>query len=409
MRDEAQRPEPGDALLDALADWLMARALDSAELEEIFDGCCERLRAAGVPLRRVFMSFRTLHPLFRSMSITWQRGADVSSMGHLYESETDPAWRRSPFFHMLERSVPLVRRRLAGPEKLTDFLLLEELAAEGDTDYLAHAINFRSQSKEDVPYGIIVSWTTDRENGFSEWDIRAILRIQKRLAVACKVAIEEQITSNILATYLGRDAGDQVLGGRIRKGDGETVHAVIWFSDLRGSTEMADVMPSADYLALLNAYFECSAGAVIDQGGEVLDFIGDGVLAIFRIAKGVATPRRACKRALAAAADARGRLARLNETRAQAGAPSIEFGIGLHIGDVVFGNIGVGDRLSFSVIGPAANEAERLEALTKTLEEPVLVSGEFAALVRKRLRSLGRHRLRGVGEPLEVLAPPAPG
>lgn len=409
MAEESRRPEPGDALLDTLADWLMAQALDGGALEDIFDGCCDRLAASGVPLRRVFLTFRTLHPLFRSMSITWVRGAPVNSMGHLYEAEADPGWRLSPLFHMLEQNVPLLRRRLTGPEKVADFPILEELADAGDTDYLAHAVSFRAQSNEGMPYGILVSWTTDRPSGFSERDIRAILRIQKRLAVACKVAIEEQITRNILSTYLGRDAGSQVLGGRIRRGDGETVHAVIWFSDLRGSTRMADVMPSADYLALLNAYFECSAGAVIAQGGEVLDFIGDGVLAIFRIAKGLATPRRACQRALKAAAVARTRLARLNATRAAAGAPPIEFGIGLHIGDVVFGNIGVGDRLSFSVIGPAANEVVRLEVLTKALKEPVLVSGEFAALVPKGLRSLGRHRLRGVGEPLEVLAPPAPG
>ncbi|MHA1113963.1 MAG: adenylate/guanylate cyclase domain-containing protein, partial [Alphaproteobacteria bacterium] len=138
---------------------------------------------------------------------------------------------------------------------------------------------------------------------------------------------------------------------------------------------------------------------------EVLDFIGDGVLAIFPIAKGVATPRRACKSALAAAADARARLARLNDDRKTAGEAPIDFGTGLHIGDVVFGNIGVGDRLAFSVIGPAANEVTRLETLTKELNEPILVSGEFAAHVRTELRSLGRHRLRGVGAPLEVLAP----
>ena len=249
------------------------------------------------------------------------------------------------------------------------------------------------------------SWATDRSSGFSEEDLRVFGRVQRRYAVSCKVQIQERITRNLLETYLGPDAGARVLDGQIRRGDGERIHAVIWYSDMRDSTRLADRLDPHAFMELLNRYFECTAGAVIAGGGEVLRFVGDAVLAIFPIRDGGDDARTAAERALAAARDAEHRLSRTNEGLAETGADPIGFGLGLHVGDVMYGNIGVPERLEFSVIGPAANEVARIEDLTKELGRRVLLSAAFAAAAGARCESLGPHRLRGVGAPVEVFAP----
>ncbi len=396
----------GGGLIDAVADWLVSKALEGSTVETLLEGCCARLRAAGIPLWRTSLGFRTLHPLFASITLVWRRGEEqLEQTGQEHSTaESSEAWHQSPFFHMLTTGIPFLRRQLTGPEALLDFPVLQDLRDQGGTDYLAYAVEFGGSDAE-RRNGIVVSWTCDRPGGFSESDIQALLRVQRRLAVACKVTIGDQVTGNILTAYLGPDAGRHVLAGQIRLGDGETIYAVIWFSDLRNSTGMADTLPAEDYLKVVNDYFDCTAGAVLANKGEVLRFIGDAVLAIFPIRKSGNTPRRACAQALAAAREAEGRLAELNRARAEAGKGPLNFGIGLHLGDVMFGNIGVPERLEFSVIGPAANEVARLEDLTKTLGRRVLVSGEFARHLTLDWESLGRHGLRGVGDPIEVFAP----
>lgn len=215
-----------------------------------------------------------------------------------------------------------------------------------------------------------------------------------------KVQIREQITRNILATYLGSDAGRQVLNGNIQRGDGERIHAVIWYSDMRGSTALADRLSDTEFLDALNNYFECSAGAVNANGGEVLRFVGDAVLGIFPVRDGDSTGP--AEDALRAARDADARLRMVNQTRHAAGKVEIDFGLAIHLGEVMFGNIGIPERLEFSVTGPAANEVARMEDLTKTLAQRIVVSENFAKAVDDGLFSLGRHYLRGVHEPKEV-------
>ena len=249
------------------------------------------------------------------------------------------------------------------------------------------------------------SWATDRPSGFSEEDLRILERIQRRYAVSCKVQIQRRITRNVLDTYLGPDAGARVLDGQIRRGDGERIHAVIWYSDMRDSTRLADRLDPHVFIERLNRYFECTAGAVIAGGGEVLRFIGDAVLAIFPIRPDGDDARAAAERALAAARDAESRLARTNDGLAAEGEEPVEFGLGLHVGDVMYGNIGVPERLEFSVIGPAANEVARIEDLTRTLGRRVLVSEAFAAVAGAHCEPLGAHPLRGVGAPVAVFAP----
>ena len=360
-----------------------------------------------VPLVRAMAGFRTLHPLFASVNLVWRlnQGVDLNPIVHEQAFSTEE-WLRSPMRHLARHRIPFLRRRLAGPHAVVDFPVLEELRDAGVTDYLGYATPFASEAGPDSGVrGIMGSWATDRPSGFSEEDLRVFVRIQRRFAVACKVQIQDRITRNVLETYLGPDAGARVLDGQIRRGDGERIHAVIWYSDMRDSTRLADHLDPGAFIELLNRYFECTAGAVIAGGGEVLRFVGDAVLAIFPIREGGDDARTAAERALAAARDAEQRLSRTNERLTETKAEPIGFGLGLHVGDVMYGNIGVPERLEFSVIGPSANEVARIEDLTKKLGQRVLLSAAFAEAAGTRCEALGAHRLRGVGTPVEVFAP----
>ena len=392
--------------IDVVADWLMDEALADTAMTDLVEGCCQRLRAAGVPLLRVMVTYRTLHPLFGAIWLVWRRDEGVSTYEMPHGEVGNKMFHKSPFFHMLNTGVPFLRRKLEGTDTLLDFPVLEELIEKGATDYLAGNVPFGPSSSIEASFdGIFVSWTTDRTGGFNETDIRSLRRIQKRLAVACKVRIKNEIANNIVTAYLGPDPGQRVLDGKIQRGDGESIHAVIWYSDLRNSTRLGENLSPEDYLAALNSYFECSAGAVLDQGGQVLLLIGDAVLAIFPTAE--AGEKAAAAKALAAARETGIRLAALNDDRKAAGESSLTCGLALHIGDLTYGNIGVPQRLQFTVVGPAANEVSRIETLTKTLDRPMLASSDFADLLDEPWEDLGSHVLKGIPNPIEVFAPPS--
>lgn len=398
-RTQADHP---NILIDSVTDWLMGEALGEPAIEQLVEGTVARVDAAGIPLMRFHISFNVLHPLYSGLSLTWRRGGKVELTQLERTMDNDnPAWQRSPLFHMIQRRIMSLRRRLAGPEAMLDFPILEELRAAGATDYYAFLIPFGSGEND----GLVGSWVTDRKRGFLDADLRALHRIQRRLAVACRMLIRGKVAENVVETYLGRSAGDRVLGGQIRRGDGETIPAVIWYSDLRGSTAMAETLSRENYTEVLNCYFGCAGGAVLDAGGEILDFIGDAVLAIFPV-PGDAQRSDACTRAFAAAQDAHRRIARTNAERAKTGMPQLEFGLGLHVGDVMFGNIGTPGRLSFSVIGPSVNQVARLEALTKEVGRPIVASRAFVdSCPGGAWESLGRRKVQGIAEPIEVFAP----
>lgn len=397
--DEGARPAA--EAIDELADWLMEQALGDGEVEAVAEGCFRRLHAAGIPLLRAHVAFRTLHPLFDAMGLNWTPDQGLAVWTFQRDETGSGPWLRSPPHHLIETGKPFLRRRLTGPEAVLDFPILEEFRDQGATDYLVYLVVFDAE----MGTGIWGSWTTGRPSGFSDAEIRALRRIQRRFAVALKVTIKDQIARNVVTTYLGRHAGGRVLSGQIQRGDGETIHAAIWYSDLRDSTSLAGTLPQDAFLELLNGYFECTAGAVLAHGGEVLLLIGDAVLAIFPAEQVGSDEVRACEAALAAAGEARQRLLRFNEARAASGLRPLEFGVGLHLGEVVFGNIGVPDRLQFTVVGPAANEVARLEDLTKDLDRPVLASHEFSERVARSWTSLGTHALRGVEGSREVFMP----
>ncbi len=396
------RRDPGkpSVLVDQVADWLMGQALGETDYAPLIEGCCERLLAAGIPLWRAHLTFRILHPLYESMGVTWLRGEGVTVMHypHRFGSEDfSEQFKANPFYHMIKTRTPLLRRRLTGPEALLDFPVLAEFREQGATDYLAFLLSFGEEELD----GVVGSWVTDRRGGFSDEHLRALLPVQRGLAVACKMHMKEEIARNVVATYLGPDAGLRVLKGQIRRGDGESLRAVIWYSDLRGSTAIADRLPRDAYIQALNDYFECTGSPVLRHGGQILNFIGDAVLAIFPIGKGV-TAKRACARALKASDEARRTTERVNRQREARGEAPLSFGLALHLGEVLFGNIGVPERLTFSVIGPTVNEVARLEALTKTLKRTLVASESFARHAKADWEDLGRRRVRGVGAGLAV-------
>jgi adenylate cyclase len=398
QHDPQNLPSVDSALIDELASWIMSKALAETNIEDLFRGCCERLSAADIPVIRGSLGFRTLHPLFRAITLVWRPGQDVEISEHPH-GPVSPEFRRSPHFYMLHNEVPLLRRRLDGDSATLDFSVLAEFHRAGASDYLAYAIPFggphpstdRLQSD-----GVIGSWLCGRKGGYSEQDTRVLCRVQKRLAVACKVGIKTQIAKNILDAYLGPETGRRVYEGKTSRGSGEIIHAVIWFSDLRASTELSRQLSTEEFLGVLNAFFESVADAVLDGGGEVLRFIGDAMLAIFPMQRrSVADPREcpvhraACGKAMAAARDAMQRINELNEVRAARSEKPIGYGIGLHVGDVMYGNIGVPRRVEFSVVGHAANHAAKIESLCKSLSVPLLVSGSSRRYSARTGRSWG--------------------
>lgn len=399
--------ELSSGLLGGVADWVMDSAIADLPADKLLEGACVRLLAAGLPIARAHMSYRTLHPSIESVSLLCDKGEPVRAMEHMHGAGSSAIWQRSPFYFMIQNDLVALRRRLAGPAALIDFVVLEDLQADGYTDYLALMVKFDDGPVDSSGRGnrIVTSWTTRRHEGCVNDDIAALLRVKQRLGVAAKMAIKNQIATNVVSTYLGPTAGAQVLSGNIQRGDGQTIHAVIFYSDLRGSSGLADRLPGSAYISLLNGYFECAAGAVLDAGGEVLNYIGDGVLAIFPI--GEMSEEEAAEAALGAAKEARRRLQDVNENLRFMGRDPLEFGVALHVGDVVFGNMGSGGRLAFTTIGSAVNKVARLETLPKTLDAPILMSGEFKSAVKRAdpsvpLTGFGFQKMRGIGAPIDV-------
>ncbi|MDA9981388.1 adenylate/guanylate cyclase domain-containing protein [Gammaproteobacteria bacterium] len=348
----------------------------------------------------------TLHPLVSSVDLTWLRGQGVEVNPRVYTPAPAGEWLRSPLYWLLSNEQWELRRNLRGKDVVREFPVFAEFRDLGATDYLALMTPFGDpETAFERRDGIVTSWVSDTPDGFSDHHIEAIKHLQPYVGLVSKLTKHDYTARNVLSAYLGEDAGRRVLEGQIRLGDVEHIPAVIWFSDLRDSTAMAERMPVETFLQAVNAYFDCTAGPVLEHGGEVLRFIGDAVLAVFPVATNE-SPARAANQALAASREARQRLAALNERRAAHSEEQLAFGLGLHVGDLLYGNIGVPTRIEFSVIGPAANEVSRLESLTKEVGEPVLVSRAFKEAVDLPWRNLGVRRVKGVGDGMELFAPP---
>jgi len=383
--------------------WLEREARAAPNLAAIIDGLVQRLRRAGVALARLTIHIGTVHPQLLGYGCVWSR-----QTGHCDEFEVRHAaneadsYKRSPLRLVIEDGA-LVRRDPRLPEAQAEFPLMTDLAVEGITDYVARPLGAISGKRSSVTY------STDAPQRFGEADLALIERALPALALNIDTRIMLSIAGNVLDAYVGRRAGARVLRGEILRGQGERIDAVIWVSDLRDYTGLSDRLPDTDMIRLLNAYFEQLVNAILEHGGEVLKFMGDGLLAIFPVDP--SAPKAAAESALAAAEAALAALAKFNDHGGKSlaidGAWSpLGTGIALHRGPVFFGNIGASARVDFTVVGAAVNLAARVEPLTKTLGRSLLLTEAVAQLTSQPLLSLGTFPLRGLSAPIAIFAPP---
>lgn len=403
-------PRPFDPI--PLHAWLIEAGLSGLPTSDMLHGFCSRLVAAGVPLSRGFLSLATLHPQRRANSLTWERGAIVTIADFGYAYMQLPAWQASPFHHMLETDTRRLHRRLVGDDALLDFPVLAEFRAGGHTEWLALIYGFGTEldHRRGSQLGVVSSWATDRVGGWTESELAVIEELAGTLALAVQGSSGLATMRDVLATYLGADAAERVLAGHVRRGSVGRFAAFILTADLRGFTDFAEVTAPEEVTRRLNGYFDCMGAAIATARGEILKFMGDGLLAVF-LPKDEADKSAVAAASLAAAHDILARAAVLNAAEVAAGHPALAVDIALHEGDVTYGNVGTADRLDFTAIGPAINEAARLEGLCKELGRNLLISDSFvraAPALRPRLQSLGRHRLRGVREPREVFTSESP-
>jgi len=396
----AEATEANGIDIEPVVDWLVAGAPGAPLSQDILLRLCERLVECGLPLARSAVFVTTLHPNVMGRGFYWREGATEVDVGEAPYSVLDSEeYKKNPVARVVE-SAEEIHRPLYDPACPDDFTMLAGLREDGITDYIIQPLDFTDGQIH------AASYSTKQPGGFTAAELAALRRVRPALSRLAEVMALRRISRNLLDAYLGHQSGEKVLAGKIRRGDGEDIHAVIWFCDLRDSTPLADSMTRAEFLGLLNVYFECMGGAILDGGGEVLRYIGDAALAIFPVDLEKASYADTCAQAVAAAQDAVGRMAKVNEERAAAGERELGFGIGLHLGDVMYGNIGTPERIEFSVIGAAANEAARIEGMTKLLGTNFLVSEEGARHLDGDWHSLGKHALRGVGDEIELFVPP---
>src|SRR3954454_12989021 len=388
-----------ESQLAAITAWVTKTGLAGAPELDLVRGFCERVSAAGLPLSRATVIIDTLHPIHEGRAFRWRAdqpdGAAMIEFGRTDEGEAAENWRRSPLHHLLHSGDGMLRRCFARGDP-ADFPALEVMTREGETDYLALIQRFAAEGVVGEMDCVYSFWTSQAPGGFREADVAALERLVPPLALAVKCGALARIAETLVETYLGRDAGRRVLAGRIARGVADRIDAVLWFSDLRDFTHLTEAADPSEIIPFLNDYAEATITSVCEAGGDVLKLIGDGTLAIFT----ANDPGEACASALRAEALMRERVSALNERRREAGLPHTKPYLGLHIGEVLYGNIGGSDRLDFTVVGPAVNEVSRIAGMCRSAEQEVLVSSAFAAALgpeRARLVSVGRYALRGVG------------
>ncbi|HEX6142929.1 MAG TPA: adenylate/guanylate cyclase domain-containing protein [Geminicoccaceae bacterium] len=388
-----------DETAGAIRAWLVEAGLAGEREPVLLEGLSERLAGAGVPLWRSFVGVDTLHPIFGGQMSVWERarGSAIETEYPRVQGEGQE-WLNSPLYVLEQSGQGSIRWRLDELEP-GRFSLLDRVRLEGGRDY----VGFHTEFGDPDPMGpveeMFTSWTSD--GTFDDGHIALIESVLPAFALAIKTVTLARAARSLLATYLGADAAARVCKGEIERGRTRTLRAIIWFSDLKGFTRVADAAGADELVPLLNAYSDCLVKAIHGQGGQVLKFIGDGLLGAFELED----DGDACARALDAVVEARRAVADLNAQRRSEGRAVTGVDFALHAGDVLYGNIGSQDRLDFTVVGPAVNEASRLESMCDALDQRVVVSEAFARAdpgCRDRLVSLGRYMLRGVGRPQEL-------
>lgn len=387
-------------------------------LSEQIAGFCQKLFESGFPIKRAQVGMTTLHPKYGSHTFLWRAG--INEVEHTeYERDQvhEDIYLKSPVHRMRSQGLLSLRRRIDG-DGTDEFPLFGQLRSEGFVDYAAQIVPFDPRQAEALANnpdgsaeerapgqgvdGIFFSCATDRPEGFDDAELGRVFQALPYLALSVKSRLTYDVAGTVLGTYLGDDAGHRVLSGAIERGSAKAIPAIIWFSDLRGFTRLTDSLPRDVLVGTLNDYLEAMAEPVHANNGQILKIMGDGLLATFDLTdRDQAT---VCREALAAAAALQSAFPSFNETRKAAGKPVMDFGLALHMGEVFYGNIGASERLDFTVIGPAVNEASRIQSLCRPLERSILISNSFkeAAGGEVELEALGAHSLRGVREPQEL-------
>ncbi len=389
--------ETADRLAPVL-DWLHREGRLMPNMGRFVDQLMLRAVAVGMPIWRFYIGLQLVHPQMLATGFLWRRGIGLEETQRAHGIQNTAAYIGSPMKEARDEN-RIVRYNLTAlPASAHE--MLHDLRVGQGTDYIAFPLRVSREGPSPI-----ASFATDREGGFDAQDLADLQRLVDGMGAVAEIYIQRSIAETVVKTYLGRQVGQRILSGAIRRGDGEEINAVLWFSDLRDFTGLNERLPAADLLELLNNYLQLVGDALDAHGGEILKFIGDGVMGYFPAEDALFLPMITAN-ALAAARRLIEDVEAANFARATGGRDPLRFGIGLHIGPVTFGNIGTRDRLDFTVLGPAVNRAARLEALTKELKVLVCASADFKEACTQPLVSLGRHVLRGVAEPVEVFTIP---
>ena len=395
------------AALSDLTNWLIQQGLENTPVETWLATCCDKLVAAGIPLQRVNMTMRAHHPEVGTVAFRWFRGGGNQREDFQRAAAAPEIYLRSPLYHLLLQPENEIRQRLNDPDPAYQFDVFDDFRAQGATDYFAAKQLFMQHGEMDTESalqrqeGMIISMTTDTPEGFSDAQLDGLRALLPSLCLTLKCSANRLMAEDITAAYLGRDASRRVLSGDIMRGSSETISAVIWYFDLQGFTKMSETLPGTTIIDLLNDYFAEAVDVVERNGGNVLKFMGDGILAIFDLDQ-IPDARRI---AIDTALELRAAFASLNESRTAQGLPTTGFTLALHAGDVLYGNIGGKTRLDFTVIGPAVNTTARILGMSGPVDQTIVISSAVAdplRIDRPELVSLGQYRLRGVTERQEL-------
>jgi adenylate cyclase len=379
-----------------MTDWLMRGTHDEPAIDKIFVELCGQLRVAGVPVARASLHFRTHHPQWLGARIIWRNGmrnAEIQTVG--YHVEATAEFLKSPLRAIIEGANEIRLRLQSSEVESLYHPLCEELRAEGLTDYIAWPLDHTLGKRH------LVTFATDAQRGFDDDHVAVLAEILPALALVSEIRLKNQLARTLLETYVGPHASEKILAGATTRGSGVTVDAAVLICDLRNFTALSNLKSRDEVIDILNGYFDAMAEPIVRNGGEILKFMGDGLLAIFPLSN-----PSACSDLLRAIGEAQTALARLNDQNLSAGRDALSYGIGVHVGDVMYGNIGSRNRLDFTVIGPAVNIASRLENLTKEVKRSVLFSKAFVerAGCESKLEDVGSYSLRGLSEPITAYA-----